>query len=95
MTDISKVSLNEQTARIVRELAEAADLGRVKCWSSEPAPVKWLDAESVRAALLKRRALLQGIAAVQAEFGFAVAYQCCEHLNRALVMERERSSGWA
>ena len=60
MTDISKVSLNEQTARIVRELAEAADLGRVKCWSSEPAPVKWLDAESVRAALLKRRAASPG-----------------------------------
>ena len=29
------------------------------------------------------------ILAVAAECGFACAFQCCEHLNRALVMERE------
>ena len=29
------------------------------------------------------------ILAVAAERGFACAFQCCEHLNRALVMERE------
>lgn len=29
------------------------------------------------------------ILAVAAEMGFECAFQCCEHLNRALVMERE------
>ena len=29
------------------------------------------------------------ILAIAAEKGFACAFQCCEHLNRALVMERE------
>lgn len=29
------------------------------------------------------------ILAVAAEMGFDCAFQCCEHLNRALVMERE------
>jgi uncharacterized protein (TIGR01440 family) len=29
------------------------------------------------------------LAIVQAEFGFDIAIQCCEHLNRALVVERD------
>ena len=29
------------------------------------------------------------VLAIAAEHGFACAFQCCEHLNRALVMERE------
>ncbi|MCM3786058.1 TIGR01440 family protein [Neobacillus mesonae] len=33
-------------------------------------------------------ALLQGVGEVKAAYGFDVAFQCCEHLNRALVMER-------
>jgi uncharacterized protein (TIGR01440 family) len=33
--------------------------------------------------------LFLGLAQVKQRFGFAIAFQCCEHLNRALVMERE------
>ena len=34
-------------------------------------------------------AIYRGIREVQQEHGFALAFQCCEHLNRALVVERE------
>jgi len=34
-------------------------------------------------------ALYRGIRSVQDSHGFAVAFQCCEHLNRALVVERD------
>jgi len=33
-------------------------------------------------------AIYTGVEAVRAEFGFFPVFQCCEHLNRALVMER-------
>ncbi|MBE3597028.1 MAG: TIGR01440 family protein [Hydrogenibacillus sp.] len=33
-------------------------------------------------------AIVQAVLRVQAEVGFHVAFQCCEHLNRALVVER-------
>jgi len=33
-------------------------------------------------------AIYRGIRTVQEQLGFAVAFQCCEHLNRALVVER-------
>jgi len=41
-------------------------------------------------------AIYRGIRAVQERIGFAVAFQCCEHLNRALVVEREvmERKGW-
>ncbi|MGA9172911.1 MAG: TIGR01440 family protein [Thermoactinomyces sp.] len=32
--------------------------------------------------------IFAGIREVQAQFGFQLAFQCCEHLNRALVVER-------
>lgn len=33
-------------------------------------------------------ALFRGIVSVQREHGFDLAFQCCEHLNRALVVEQ-------
>ncbi|MGC4377351.1 TIGR01440 family protein [Fictibacillus sp. Mic-4] len=35
------------------------------------------------------QALFEGIQIFQEETGVALAFQCCEHLNRALVVERE------
>ncbi len=32
--------------------------------------------------------LFRALSEVQGEYGFDIAIQCCEHLNRALVMER-------
>nr|WP_308640166.1 TIGR01440 family protein [Paenibacillus silvisoli] len=34
-------------------------------------------------------AIYDGVEAVRKDLGFHPVYQCCEHLNRALVMERE------
>ena len=34
------------------------------------------------------QAIVTGVLQVQAVFGFHVAFQCCEHLNRALVVEQ-------
>ncbi|SFI66782.1 TIGR01440 family protein [Thermoflavimicrobium dichotomicum] len=34
-------------------------------------------------------ALFEGIRQVQEQFGFHLAFQCCEHLNRAVVVERK------
>lgn len=34
------------------------------------------------------KALFEAISEVQKEYGFHLAFQCCEHLNRALVVER-------
>jgi uncharacterized protein (TIGR01440 family) len=33
-------------------------------------------------------ALYKGLETVRQRYGFAIAWQCCEHLNRALVIER-------
>ncbi|HZG55977.1 DUF436 family protein, partial [Paenibacillus sp.] len=35
------------------------------------------------------QALFEGLQRFRGETGIYVAYQCCEHLNRALVVERE------
>jgi uncharacterized protein (TIGR01440 family) len=39
--------------------------------------------------------LFRGLAQAQQRFGFALAFQCCEHLNRALIMERETMERFA
>ena len=36
-------------------------------------------------------AIYEGIVSVQADVGFTPVFQCCEHLNRALVMERSEA----
>lgn len=40
--------------------------------------------------------IVEGVLAVQQKLGFAVAFQCCEHLNRALVLTQETAVryGW-
>lgn len=90
MSDASNISLNGQTARIVRELAETAKLGPGKVLvvgasTSEVAGKRI----GTGGALETAQQLLDGITEVQAEYGFSLAFQCCEHLNRALVVERE------
>lgn len=38
--------------------------------------------------------IFQGIQKLQQQYEFYVAFQCCEHLNRALVVEREMLSAY-
>ncbi|GIO33164.1 MULTISPECIES: TIGR01440 family protein [Paenibacillus] len=85
----SEVSLKEQVSDILRELAEAAGLGPGKVVvvgtsTSEVAGRRI----GTSGALEVAHELLEGIREVSGEFGFELAFQCCEHLNRALVVER-------
>ncbi|SEU13490.1 TIGR01440 family protein [Paenibacillus sp. NFR01] len=87
MNEITKLA--EQTAAIVRELADAAKLGPGKVLvvgasTSEVAGVHIGKGGALEVA----EQLLAGIREVAEERGFHPVFQCCEHLNRSLVMER-------
>lgn len=84
-----EVSLGEQVSQILHELVEAAGLGPNKVLvvgtsTSEVAGKRI----GTSGALGVAEELLQAIGEVRAKFGFDTVFQCCEHLNRALVMER-------
>lgn len=86
----SNSDLQAQTAAVVRELAAAAGLGPgrilvIGASTSEIAGRRIGTGGALETALQVQA----GIAEVQAEHGFYTAFQCCEHLNRALVVERE------
>lgn len=84
-----KLSLTAATAVIANELAEAGKLGPGKIVvvgvsTSEVAGVHI----GTGGALEVAEHLLQGIRQAAGQWGFHAVYQCCEHLNRSLVMER-------
>ena len=84
---IQTITQNAETA--VRELIDAAHLTAgqllvVGCSSSEMVGERIGKNSSMEAAV----ALYEAIAPVLAEHGILLAAQCCEHLNRALIMER-------
>jgi len=81
--------IEAQVRQIADEVAEAASLGPGKllvigCSTSEVLGQHIGKAGSEEVAA----ALFQGVRQVQEQRGFALAFQCCEHLNRALVVER-------
>lgn len=84
------LALKEQTVTIVRELAQAASLtaGKVLVIGTSTSEIAGRRI-GTGGALETAQQVLDGIAEVQAEYGFYTAFQCCEHLNRALVVERE------
>ncbi len=80
--------LTEQAARALRELLDTADLHAgdifvVGCSSSEITGGRIGKASSLEAA----EAVLRGIWPILGERGIWLAAQCCEHLNRALIIE--------
>src|SRR5690606_22352167 len=82
-------SVADQVERAVRELAEAAGLGKghilvIGASTSEVAGRRIGTAGSMAIA----GEIWEGVERVRRERGFHAAYQCCEHLNRALVVER-------
>ena len=82
--------ITTQTAAAVRELltvskAKPGDLLIIGCSTSEVMGGTIGKASSPDAAA----ALYDGIASVCAEFDVTPAFQCCEHLNRAVVTERD------
>lgn len=80
--------LTKQAEEAVRELLEVSHIGRGKifvvgCSSSEIIGGVIGHASSLDAA----RAVFAGIYPVLKERGIYLAAQCCEHLNRALILE--------
>ncbi len=88
--------LTADTANIVRELAIHANLGPshlmvlgVSTSEIAGARIGTSGAEDIATAVWN------GLHEAQCERGFAIAFQCCEHLNRALVMERWTAERYA
>jgi len=93
----SPLPVAQQVERALAELAQAGSLrpGRivvVGCSTSEVQGrrIGTSGAESVA------EEIYGGVSRVQERFGFDVVWQCCEHLNRALVAPRElaEARGW-
>ena len=81
--------IQAQAAAAMRELIEVAGLRRgdmmvVGCSSSEVMGEHIGKGSSMEAA----QAIYEAIAPLLAEKGIFLVAQCCEHLNRALIMER-------
>ena len=82
-------TIAQDAATALRELITAADLKAgqllvVGCSSSEMVGERIGKHSSMEAALALRDAILP----ILSEHGILLAVQCCEHLNRALIMER-------
>ena len=85
-----KESVYEQMKSALQELAVAAKLEQGKllvigCSTSEVRGGHIGKDSSLDVAA----ELFKALSEVQRDYGFDVAIQCCEHLNRALLMERD------
>ncbi|MBY9077655.1 TIGR01440 family protein [Paenibacillus sp. HN-1] len=85
----AELSLADQTFLVLKELAEAGKVGQGKVLvvggsTSEVAGARI----GTSGALEVAEQLLAGVRKAAEKFEFTPVYQCCEHLNRALVMER-------
>lgn len=93
--DVKKMEeIYEQAAEAARELCEKAGLHKgqivvVGCSSSEAAGARIGTDSNLEIA----QAIFRGIQEVLSERGVYLAAQCCEHLNRAIVVEREAVPG--
>ncbi|WP_438348805.1 TIGR01440 family protein [Paenibacillus sp. FA6] len=82
-------SLKEQVTQVMREIAKAAHLGPGKLLVVGASTSEVVGSHiGTDGALEVANELLLGIEEVREEMGFHVVFQCCEHLNRSLVMER-------
>ena len=82
--------IRESSAAAIRELLEAAKLKPgalvvIGCSSSEILGQKIGKGSSPEAA----QAVADAVMPILQDAGIALAAQCCEHLNRALIVERE------
>ena len=97
MTEEFKKQIENEARQAVTELLAQAKLKKgdvfvVGCSSSEIVGGHIGKDSSLEAA----QAVYAGIAPVLAENGIWLAAQCCEHLNRAIIIEREAAEkyGW-
>ena len=97
MTEAFQKQIEQEARQAVTELLAEAKLKKgdvfvVGCSSSEIVGGHIGKDSSLEAA----QAVYAGIAPVLAENGIWLAAQCCEHLNRAIIIEREAAEkyGW-
>jgi uncharacterized protein (TIGR01440 family) len=81
--------IKRQTRQVIDDLQAKAGLDEeqilvIGCSSSEVIGQRIGTAGSLEAA----QAIVEAVLAAREQYGFQVAFQCCEHLNRALVVER-------
>ena len=82
--------IKKQASEVTRELCEKAKLTKgqilvIGCSSSEVCG----DRIGSNSSLETAEAVFAGIYEVTQELGIYLAAQCCEHLNRAIIIERE------
>eukprot|EP01057_Protomagalhaensia_wolfi_P000028 Protomagalhaensia_wolfi_Nauph_80__27@NODE_1016_length_1806_cov_225_910017_g732_i2_p2_GENE_NODE_1016_length_1806_cov_225_910017_g732_i2NODE_1016_length_1806_cov_225_910017_g732_i2_p2_ORF_typecomplete_len178_score38_84DUF436/PF04260_12/1_3e75DUF4443/PF14544_6/0_08FIST/PF08495_10/0_078_NODE_1016_length_1806_cov_225_910017_g732_i211441677 len=85
MEDVHQKASQAITELLKAAALEAGDVVVVGCSSSEIVGGRIGKASNVDAA----RAIYTAISPILAKNGLNLAAQCCEHLNRALVVERE------
>ncbi|MCQ6274608.1 TIGR01440 family protein [Bacillus sp. V3B] len=83
-------TIKEQTAQILTEFGQQAGLGKqhvlvIGCSTSEVCGGKIGTSGTSEVA----EVLFTELQKFHKDYGVALAFQCCEHLNRALVVERE------
>ena len=84
------MSIKQECINVINELVSVADLGKgsilvVGCSTSEVVGAKIGTNSDPDTAL----EIYEGMSSVLKEKGIYMAVQCCEHLNRAIVVERE------
>ena len=90
MTNVDLQAIASDVESTVRELVEAAKLstGQLLVIGTSTSEVAGQHI-GTSGTLEIARAIYEGVEAVRRERGFYPVYQCCEHLNRALVLTRE------
>ncbi|MGO4692785.1 TIGR01440 family protein [Paenibacillus sp. 2TAB26] len=82
-------SIAEQVKQIVRELAAAGKLGMSQLLVIGVSTSEVLGHRIGTSGTIETAAqIYAGVEAVRSEVGFIPVYQCCEHLNRALVIDQ-------
>ncbi|ALS26012.1 TIGR01440 family protein [Paenibacillus cisolokensis] len=90
MSGISWSGVTADVETIVRELAVAAKLRPGQLLVLGVSTSELIGARIGTAGTMEAAAaVFAGVEAARRDFGFYPVYQCCEHLNRALVIERE------
>jgi uncharacterized protein (TIGR01440 family) len=91
-----QASVYQQTKQVVQELQQIGNLGPdsilvIGASSSEVLGKTIGSSGSQEVA----RAIVRAVLECRSQFGFHVAFQCCEHLNRALVCEETTRKAFA
>lgn len=84
------LEIKRQTLHVIDELQAVAELDEeqllvIGCSSSEVIGKKIGTGGSLDAA----QVIVEAVLEARVKYGFHIAFQCCEHLNRALVVERD------